>query len=115
MHIESHYHSMTAISVTIITAIQKNYVSPIMGGTSWENDFWLDLSNAYLWNTEATKYILDDHSFPFPIFVSSGFFSTNDAEYFPIENTPLYSGLPIDPRLTQGDLVCSTGGGFIQV
>ena len=81
---------------------------------NWRNDFWLDLSNAYLWNTEATKDILDDHSFPFPVFCASGFFDKNKDEYFPIENTPLYSGLPMDPRLYQGDDL-ETGGGFIQV
>ena len=53
----------------------------------WANDFWLDLSNAYLWNTDANKDILNENSFPFPIFVATAYDSANNQDFFPVENT----------------------------
>jgi hypothetical protein len=94
-------------------AIDENYVAPIVSwkGQNWQNDFWLDLSNAYLWNTEAAKEILNSSTLPFPIFVSTCYESNNIEEFLPVENTFLYSGIPVDPRLlTNNDF----GGGFVQ-
>jgi hypothetical protein len=84
----------------------------IRSGWDWQNDFWLDLSNAYLWNTAATKHILEN-SLPFPIFVSTGYETRNREEFFFVENTLLYSGLPVDPRKLNEN--SSFGGGFVQV
>lgn len=53
----------------------------------WMQDLWLDLSNAYLWNTEANKDILNEDSFPFPIFVATAYESTNNKDFVPIENS----------------------------
>jgi hypothetical protein len=79
---------------------------------NWENDFWLDLSNVYLWNTDATKHILEK-SLPFLILVSTGYEARNRKEFIPIENTLLYSGVPVDPRKLNEN--SSFGGGFVQV
>ena len=79
----------------------------------WRNDFWLDLSNSYLWNTDANKDILGEHSFPFPIFVATAYQSKNRNEFVPIENTPLYCGVPVDPRKL--GIKTDLGGGFVQV
>ncbi|KAK1746153.1 hypothetical protein QTG54_002760 [Skeletonema marinoi] len=78
---------------------------------NWENDFWLDLSNAYLWNSDI-KPILDESSLPFPVFVATAYDSRNNKEFFPIENTLLYSGVPLDPRKL--DKNAFMGGGFVQ-
>jgi len=96
-------------------SISDNYVDPMMNikdGFNWQNDFWLDLSNAYLWNTDGTKYILDDDTFPFPIFVSTAYESKDNQNFFPVESTPLYTGIPVDPRKL--GLKTSLGGGFVQ-
>eukprot|EP00978_Attheya_sp_CCMP212_P028807 scaffold100531_cov56-Attheya_sp.AAC.3 len=96
-------------------AIDKNFVAPIVSwkGDNWKDDFWLDLSNAYLWNTEGAKDILNNrHTLPFPIFVSTCYAAKNPEEFFPVENTLFYSGIPVDPRLLtkKNDF----GGGFVQ-
>ena len=60
------------LSLETHTAINKLFVEPFMkirSDWNWEADFWKDTSNAYLWNTEATKHILDEASLPFPIFL----------------------------------------------
>ena len=85
----------------------------IRPGWNYENDFWLDVSNAYLWNTDATKHILDESTLPFPIFVATGYDSSNIEEFVPIENTLLYSGIPVDPRKLNKK--STFGGGFVQV
>jgi len=98
------------------TAINKFFVDPLMDirtGWNWENDFWLDLSNVYLWNSDATKNILDEESLPFPIFVATGYEAAHNKDFIPIENTLLYSGVPVDPRKLNKAL--SFGGGFVQV
>jgi hypothetical protein len=97
------------------TAINKNFVDPLLDirrDWNWENDFWLDLSNAYLWNTDATKNILEK-SLPFPIFVATGYDARNSNAFIPIENTLLYSGVPVDPRKLNEN--STFGGGFVQV
>jgi len=88
----------------------------IRSGWDYKNDFWLDLSNAYLWNTDtdATKHILDEKSLPFPIFVAAAYDSRNSKEFISIENTLLYSGVPVDPRKLNKETY-DFGGGFVQV
>lgn len=100
--------------LSLNTAINKFFVDPLMEireDWNWENDFWLDLSNAYLWNSDAK--ILDESSLPFPVFVATAYDSRNNKEFFPIENTLLYSGVPLDPRKL--DKNAFMGGGFVQV
>ena len=85
-------------------AIDRNYVWPIMRDwkperTLQENmaeDFWLDFSDAYLWNAKGTEGLLNDKTFPFPIFVTTVYEESNNQEFFPFDNTPLYSGIPVD-------------------
>ena len=98
------------------TAINKLFVEPFMRirrDWNWEADFWKDTSNAYLWNTDETKHILDEKSLPFPIFTATGYDSRNNGEFFPVENTLLYSGIPVDPRKLNEK--SDFGGGFVQV
>jgi len=52
-------------------------------------------------------------SLPFPVFVATAYDSRNNKEFFPIENTLLYSGVPLDPRKL--DKNAFMGGGFVQV
>ena len=101
--------------LSLNTAINKIFVDPLMEireDWNWENDFWLDLSNAYLWNSDI-KPILDESSLPLPVFVATAYDSRNNKEFFPIENTLLYSGVPLDPRKL--DKKAFMGGGFVQV
>jgi len=97
-------------------AIDRNYVEPVMDykkGMSWRNDFWLDLNNAYLWNAPGEKDILNKNSFPFPIWCSTVYDERNNQECYPVENTPLYSGVPFDPRSL--NVGADFGGGYVQV
>lgn len=98
-------------------AIDREYVEPVMKSwkpdKNWKNDFWLDLSNAYLWNIPGKKDMLNKNSFPFPIFCATVYDERNDEEFYPLENTPLYSGIPMDPRGVGIDT--DFGGGYVQV
>jgi hypothetical protein len=97
-------------------AIDLNFFEPVMDDwkpdKNWKNDFWLELSDAYLWNNEGNNELLNENSFPFPIFCASVCDERNPGEYFPMEITPLYSGIPMDPRSLGVDT--DFGGGFVQ-
>lgn len=87
-------------------SIERQYLEPVLKnlrkGMSWKPDFWLDLSNAYLWNNQT---ILDEqHTMPFPVYVATAYDPTEVT--FPIEFTNLYCGIPISPSCL--------GGGYIQ-
>lgn len=116
-----HTHNTNATFNDWCDAIEQNYLQPIMSHDGFAvnefmRDFWLDLSNAYLWNTKdntvGNEKLLNEDSFPFPIFVATGYDSANKNQLFPIENTPLYSGIPVDPKKL--GLKTEFGGGFIQ-
>jgi hypothetical protein len=97
-------------------SIDQNFVEPVMDDwkpdKNWKNDFWLELSDAYLWNIEEKNDLLNENSFPFPIFCATVFDERNSDENFPMEITPLYSGIPTDPRSLGVDT--DFGGGFVQ-
>ena len=126
-------------------AIDENFVSPILSGTTKSNnksgnkdsdhlkkDYWLDLNNVYLQNTLKSDDTTDEeyttesthtttttsgvlnqyHSLPFPIFVATGNVKDAPNRFFPIEQTFLYSGIPVDPRVLNPEN--TIGGGFLQ-
>ena len=99
-------------------AINRNYFEPIMAdwekeNKNWKDDFWLQLSDAYLWNAEGEKDILNEKSLPFPIFCASVYDEKDNSQSYPYENTALYTGIPMDPRSLDAD--AKFGGGYVMV
>lgn len=92
-----------------VKSIDENFVQPMQ--IPPKPDFLLDMGNAYLWN-DAKR--LDDKTFPFPIFVGTAYPDRQKVDIaVPFEFTPLYIGLPIDPRIYQKESL-NCGGGYTQ-
>jgi len=87
------------------SSIERNFCSKLFNTAE---DNWLNLNNAYLLDED----ILNELTMPFPIFVATGYESSDPNQFFPIENTLIYSGIPVD--LTSLGIKTKIGGGFVQ-
>lgn len=88
------------------TAIDENFVQPM--NITPIPDFLLDMANAYLWN-DAKR--LDSKTFPFPIYVGTVYPDVKEPNIaVPFEFTPLYFGIPMDPRIHDNPTFNISGG-----
>jgi hypothetical protein len=94
-----------------VEAIDENFVQPMKIVPC--PDYLKDMGDAYLWNDNAKR--LDDKTFPFPIFVGTAYPALKQKVTIavPFEFTPLYVGIPIDPRIHNNKQM-DIGGGYTQ-
>ncbi|KAL7580527.1 hypothetical protein ACA910_003655 [Epithemia clementina (nom. ined.)] len=94
--------------------INRDFFTPIIGDNR-PADFWLDACNAYLWNQDNAriKNILNDrNTLPYPIYVACCSSDITNHQIYPFEMTPMYTGIPVDPKTLNPDET-DIGGGFI--
>jgi hypothetical protein len=100
-----------------VARIDRAFVQPY--DISNLDDFYLGLGNAMLWNEVTPSNRLTDKRFPFTICAGTAYplpIEGKDRKYVPFEFTPLYCGIPFNPKIYT-DLYRTSfpvDGGFVQ-
>ena len=97
-----------------ISRIDNEYVKPF--NISNTPDFYLDIGNAMLWNENPNR--LSEKRFPFTICAGTAYPYPDSSKevvqaFIPFEFTPLYCGVPINPKQVN-DKLFTVEGGFTQ-